>query len=92
MGMSELGEAGRIGVCQLVSVWASQIWIGQVGTERRRSERGGASWNKMERSEAQQKFFSMPEVIERLISFLPPQSVLHMAESDVMDKAEGPQI
>ena len=40
----------------------------------------------MDPSDAQQKFFSTPEMVERLISFLPPQSVLHMAEFDLVGK------
>ena len=40
----------------------------------------------MEQSEAQQKFFKMPEMVAKLISFLPPQSALHLAQSHVVDK------
>ena len=40
----------------------------------------------MERSEAEQKFWSIPEVVEALVSFLVPESTLHLAQSKVVDK------
>ena len=36
--------------------------------------------------EAQQKVFNIPEVVEILISFLDPASILHLAQSEVIKK------
>ena len=40
----------------------------------------------MEQSQAEQKFFSMAEMVAELISFLPPKSALHLAQSGVLKK------
>ena len=40
----------------------------------------------MEQSQAVQKFFSMAELVAELISFLPPKSALHLAQSGVLKK------
>ena len=40
----------------------------------------------MEQSEAGLKFWNIPELIERLISFLDPLSALHLLQSNAVDK------
>ena len=40
----------------------------------------------MEQSEAEQKFLNIPELIERLMSFLDIESALHLTQSQVVDK------